>query len=626
MRQAAAMSPERSGRVVSVLPDVLALGKTFDYTVPAALDGQVRVGTQVRVVLNGRRVGGWVVADGREPPPGIEVRPLATVRGWGPPPPVVELARWAARRWAGPVAALLRTASPPVAVRALPRAGYLAGADAGRVAPVPEQAATEALAGGTAVVRLAPASDPASMWEAAARLLGRGGPDAGVLVLAPEVDQAGEVARRLREVGHPVALLPGDWPVARAGGVVAVGARAAAFAPLPRLAAAVVLDAHEQAYHEERTPTWHAWGVVAERARRDGAPCALVSPCPTLELLAAGRLVTTPRLAERRGWPPVEIVDRRADDPRQGLFSERLVRQVRWATERPGRQVVCVVNRTGGVRLLACASCNELARCERCGAAVELVDATPGDDPRPVPVLRCRRCDTERPVVCDRCGATRMKARRVGVARVQKELAALTGVAVTAVSGPRRRAGVEPPDGDMTAAVVVGTEAALHRVPAADAVAFLDFDAELLAPRFGAGEQALALLARAGRVVSRSSRGADHRDRAPGRVLVQTRLPRHEVLVSAVSADPSVLARAEEPVRQALGLPPFGAVALVSGDAADAYGAALRAAAPAGMAVRGPVDGVWSVRAPDHDALSDLFGSVARPPRRVRVEVDPVRA
>ena len=34
------------------------------------------------------------------------------------------------------------------------------------------------------------------------------------------------------------------------------------------------------------------------------------------------------------------------------------------------------------------------------------------------------------------------------------------------------------------ARVVVGTEAALHRVRAADAVAFLDFDSELLAPRF----------------------------------------------------------------------------------------------------------------------------------------------
>ena len=39
----------------------------------------------------------------------------------------------------------------------------------------------------------------------------------------------------------------------------------------------------------------------------------------------------------------------------------------------------------------------------------------------------------------------------------------------------------------------------LHQVPSADVVAFLDLDHELLAPRFRAAEQALALLARAAR-------------------------------------------------------------------------------------------------------------------------------
>ena len=45
---------------------------------------------------------------------------------------------------------------------------------------------------------------------------------------------------------------------------------------------AVGLDAHDEAYHEERAPTWAAWAVVVERARREGVPCVLISPCPTL--------------------------------------------------------------------------------------------------------------------------------------------------------------------------------------------------------------------------------------------------------------------------------------------------------------------------------------------------------
>ena len=641
------MSAQHSRRVVRVLPDVSALRKTFDYTVPAALSDRVRVGTQVRVVLGARRVGGWVVEDDVEPAPGVVLRPISAVRGWGPPSAVLDLAEWAAWRWAGPVPALLRTASSPLAVRELPVVGPPASPAWRGPGPRPDPPSARSqsevgavvaagLSEGTTVVRLGPANDPWPLVLEAAGLLERAGDRTGALVLTPGHRSAADVAGRLRAQGMPVALLPGEWARARAGACMVVGSRATAFAPVPRLAAAVVLDAHDEAYHEERAPTWAAWAVVAERARRDGAPCALVSPCPTLEVLAAGPLVTMPRGVERRGWPAVEVIDRRSDDPRTGLFSERLVRLVRQAATSPGRRVVCVVNRTGRVRLLSCAACGELARCETCGAALELVGGGGGpgrgrdarsDAPAVVsatPLLRCRRCGHERPVVCARCGATRMKALRLGVTRVREELEALAGVPVAEVWGPSAT-GEGDDDRVRHAAVVVGTEAALHRVPDAHAVAFLEFDSELLAPRFRAAEQALALLARAARLVAGPA-GATPGDRAPGRVVVQTRQPRHPALLAAVSADPGVLVTAEAEVRVALNLPPYSALAIVSGAAADAYGAALRSAAPQDVEVSGPADGAWSVRAPDHDALSDLLASVSRPPGRLRVEVDPVRA
>ena len=624
-------SGERADRVVGVVADVPAVRKVFHYAVPPALDAQVRIGTQVRVSLHGRRVGGWVTDGDAEPDPGLELRPLLAVRGWGPPPSVLELARWAAWRWAGTLVALLRTASSPVAVRNLPGTrptGPLAArgplsAPVASVAPAGGVAAVagEALRQGVSVVRIAPAADPAPVWDAAAACLAPGPPDRGVLVLAPESERAAEVARRLRVAGWPVALLPGDWAAARAGGVVVVGSRAAAFAPLPRLAAAVVLDAHDQAYHEERTPTWHAWGVVAERARRDGAPCALVSACPSLELLATGRLVTTSRHTERLGWPAVEVVDRRGDDPRLGLFSARAVEGVRWAAAGRDRRVVCIVNRTGGARLVVCSECNEPARCEACGAALELVeDDEPGSSARGV--LRCRRCGAGRPPVCAHCGGARLKARRLGVARVRKEVEALTNAPVAVVSGSPKAESDGPPAEDV--AVVVGTEAALHRIRRADVVVFLDFDHELLAPRFEAGEQALALLARAARLVGTSA-AAGSGLRAPGRVVVQTRLPGDGALQAAVRADPGVLTRADEEVRRQLGLPPFGALARVSGDAAATYVDALADASSDGVSVGG-ADGVFTVRAPDHAVLCDLLAAVARPSGRLRVEVDPVRA
>jgi len=171
-----------------------------------------------------------------------------------------------------------------------------------------------------------------------------------------------------------------------------------------------------------------------------------------------------------------------------------------------------------------------------------------------------------------------------------------------------------------SARLFIGTEALLHRVPRADAVAFLDFDQEVLALRYRASEQALSLLARAARLVRRG-RG---RAGGSGRILVQTRTPDHPAVLAAVHADPGRLVDAERPLRSAIGLPPAVAMAVVSGRAAPAFMADF--GVPPAVTVQGPLDGAWRLRAPDHQALCDALAEVTRPPGRLRIEVDPLRA
>jgi primosomal protein N' (replication factor Y) len=171
--------------------------------------------------------------------------------------------------------------------------------------------------------------------------------------------------------------------------------------------------------------------------------------------------------------------------------------------------------------------------------------------------------------------------------------------------------------------VFVGTEAVLYRESelrrrgAVGAVAFLDFDQELLAPRYRAAEEALALLARASRLVG--GRGRD------GRVLVQTRLPGHPVIEAAGLAGPQRLSEAEEPVRRALRLPPFSALAVLSGAGAAELAAGLEKLAGDQIEVNALGEGRWAVRAPDSAALAHVLGAVERPAERVRTEVGPVR-
>ena len=598
--------------MVRVVPDVPAIHRRFDYLVPPTMEGAVRIGSRVRIELHGRRVAGWVVEADVGVTPGVSPKPLAASSGDGPPPPVVALAQWAAWRWAGPLSSFLGTASPPRIVRGtwVPTPARRAVSDGtlrpeaedrppspggGSIDLVDEALATGGPTGRPAIIRLAPTLDATLVTL---ELVHRTGP-CGVLVIVPSHARAAVMATRLRRAGLSVALMPEGWEEAATGSSIVVGTRAAAWAPVPRLQAAVVLDAHDEAYREERSPTWSAVDVVVERGRRDGAPVLLVTPCPPVALAEGRAVVTTSRAVERRGWPVVEVVDRTGDDPRTGLFSERLSRLLGAVLDRPEGRAVCILNRTGRVRLLACKQCGALARCTLCGGAMAQVDQ---GGP-----LTCQRCGEARPAVCAQCDSTRLKMLRIGVTRATEELAALTGVDAVELTGRSEASET------VTARLVVGTEAALHRVDRADVVAFLDIDQHLLAPRFGAGEEALALLARAARLVGSRDAG--------GRVLVQTRVPGHEALQAAVHADPPLLSVPERGLREVLDLPPFGVLASLRGPGAAAFAAGVGAldritVSPAG-------EERWMARAPDHRTLCDGLASVPRPPDRLRVEVDP---
>jgi primosomal protein N' (replication factor Y) len=184
---------------------------------------------------------------------------------------------------------------------------------------------------------------------------------------------------------------------------------------------------------------------------------------------------------------------------------------------------------------------------------------------------------------------------------LREELEGAAGRTVVAVTGSDAAA-------PAPAGVYVGTEALLHRIRRADVVAFLEFDSEMLAPRFRANEQALALVVRAGRI-------------AP-EVLLQTFTPTHEVIVAALAADPAQILPVESARREALGLPPFAALAVISGTGADEIVAQL----PSVVQVGGDGSGRHLVRAQSWSVLGEALNAADRPPgSRIRIEVDPPR-
>jgi primosomal protein N' (replication factor Y) len=566
--------------VARVVPDVTGLDKQFDYLVPEPLRARVAVGSMVRAPLHGRRVGGWVVSLG--PPDGSialgRLVPLAKWSGIGPSAEIIDLARWTSRRWAASrLRPLLAAASPPAMVASLPAA--LLRPDVPRGTP-PEVATFPRL------VRLPPAGDQIAVIV---ELL-RHGP---TLVVHPSVDEARRLAAWLRRLGYSTALHPEQWARAAAGVDVVIGSRSAVWSPCAAMRSIVVLDEHDEALQEERSPTWHARDVAIERARQAAVPIVLVSPCPSATALHwAQDSVRRPSVAEERdGWPILELVDRTREEPwRRSLLTSPLIQHLRNHDQR----VVCMHNTKGRARLLACRTCRSLQRCERCQAAVAQDDSG---------TLVCRRCATTRPVVCQNCGSGALSLIRPGVGRLREEIEAAAGRPVGMVTG----ASDSLPECD----VLIGTEAVLHRAARADVVAFLDLDAELLAPRYRAGEQAMALLARAARLVG-GRRGG-------GRLLVQTFLPRHEVLQAVLHADPARAAKVELSRRELLGLPPFAALAAVSGTGAAEFAAAT--------GLEASTDGdVVLLRAATWEQLGQAIEATPRPKgTRLRIEVDPAR-
>ncbi|MXW43008.1 MAG: hypothetical protein F4138_06170 [Acidimicrobiia bacterium] len=567
---------------VRVLTDVTGIHKEFVYSVPSGWESHpcFGVGAMVRVVLHGRRVRAWITEVGVEPLEGLASAPLAKLSSRGPTLELLELSEWAAWRWAGHRAHFLRTASPPRMVNALPRFQRSRLVFSGDFADL--------FAHQVCTFCSAPAQDLFPIAVAAAH---RG----QALILVPDRLRADQLAKGLSRVGVWAQRYPQGWAAAAAGATV-VGTLAAAWAPAPELAAVLVIDEHDEAFRSESAPTWSGREVARERARRAGVPCVLVSPAPSLEALRSGSVIRLKRDAELKAWPDVSVVDRRVEDPSTaGLYSPTLVKVLR-----SNQRVACVLNRLGRSLLLACQLCGELAVCEECGASMRQ-----GDRAR----LDCRTGNHSRPLVCAECGSTAMKNLRVGVKRAREELEALIKEPVAEITA-------KACEGQSTARVVVGTEAVLHLGRPFDVVAFLEFDQELLMPRYRAREQAMALLVRGARVAGPHDQG--------GRLLIQTRMPDDPVVRASASKDPWLLARSERDRRQELGFPPYGALAVVSGVAADEYMEGF--GSPSEVRIAHDPSGSYYLRAVNHEILCDALASVQRPAGRLRIDVDPVRA
>jgi primosomal protein N' len=361
---------------------------------------------------------------------------------------------------------------------------------------------------------------------------------------------------------------------------------------VPRVSGAVIIDADDESYRSQASPTWDATTMLRERCQRDDAPLWLTSMIPSPALLNRGSYEKDVDLVG--GWPRVEVVDRRQSDPRDGALSASALSAAHRALGGGGPIAVCVVlQRLGTGRLFACAKCGELARCATCGQGEEEV----GD------LLACRDRHDPRAKFCRSCGATNLKRIRVGVTTLARDVANQLNHAVSEVTA------ASDPSLPLER-VVVGTEAVWQRVRRCGVVIFVDFDQYLLAPRESARRAAITAVGKAGRLVGSRREGR-------GEVVLQTRRGDDLVLSALQHGRFEEIIADDVATSQILELAPYGASAEVSGDGAQEF--------VAGLAVRGVTTQMtpngYVLRSKDVGSLTSALAAAPRPAAKVRVAV-----
>ena len=483
-----------------------------------------------------------------------------------------------------------------------------------------------------------------------------------VIVLVPEIGLTPQTVARFRGVfGDSVAVLHSGlsdgerydaWRALREGTRrVAVGARSAVFAAVPALGAIVVDEEHDGSYKQGEAPRYHARDVALKRAALAGARVVLGSATPSLETWAAaadGHLarVELPARIGARPLPRVDVVDLRAPDrdaPATPVpWSEELDRAVAGALGR-GEQAMLLLNRRGFSVFVQCPACGEVWDCPNCSLTL-IYHLAPAQ-------LRCHHCDHREapPVACRACGAPTQRFRGAGTQQVEAFVAqrfpaarlARMDVDTTSGKWAHHRILEEVAQGRVD--VLVGTQMIAKGLdfPNVTVVGVVDADVALNLPDFRSAERTFHLLTQ---VAGRAGRGPKG-----GRVVVQTRQPRHPAVTFAAHHDTAGFAAAELAERRKPPYPPHVLLAnvVLSGEGERAVADAatrvvdwlhelFRAKRAARVELVGPapcpierVRGRWRwhflLRTGDAARLTRLIGYVAdkaQVPRSVRLVVD----
>ncbi|MBE9210301.1 primosomal protein N', partial [Nostoc sp. LEGE 06077] len=282
-----------------------------------------------------------------------------------------------------------------------------------------------------------------------------------------------------------------------------------------------------------------------------------ISPIPSLT-----HYLSLPERINSRPLPPVEVVDMRLElqQGNRSIFSRSLQEALGQLQEK-GQQGILFIHRRGHSTFVSCRNCGYVLECPHCDVSLAYHHAEEGAPQ----LLRCHYCNYGRshPQFCPDCSSPYLKFFGSGTQRVTQELAKqfpqLRFIRfdsdTTRNKGAHRTLLTQFANGE--ADLLVGTQMLTKGLdlPQVTLVGVVAADGLLHLSDYRASERAFQTLTQ---VAGRAGRGDD-----PGRVIVQTYSPEHQVIEAVRTHDYQSFCQAELAQRQDLDYPPYGRLILL---------------------------------------------------------------
>lgn len=336
-----------------------------------------------------------------------------------------------------------------------------------------------------------------------------------------------------------------EWIRIREGKAsLAVGTRAAIFAPFNKPGLLIIDEEEDSIYKQDQVPHYNARQVAFMRANISRSQLILGSNSPSLEsiYLARKNILKHILISRQKAYPEVRIVDsRRLYRPRRGenAILSRYLQDAVVASLNSNERVLIFLNRSGFATAAVCQQCGLLLKCPRC--SVNLVYHFKDN------ILRCHYCNYRiaPPKVCPECKSGYIRYSGAGAEKIENEVARLFPGAVVGQFGStlsKDLSGI---------GIFIATQ---HIIKHTDLrfglVAVLNIDNTLNRVDFRSSEKAFSLLAGLLCLTEK-------------KMIIQTAIPHHHCFSALEKKDFNLFYDEELKQRRATGFPPYRHFALL---------------------------------------------------------------